>query len=101
MTRAAEILFAAISPGDEMRGSRSDLPPVADERLRSALRLVNEAEDLLSPGFGQPDERGGEAKLIEASRELEALRIFELPHDVVLAVAKTLRLIDPLTGRGG
>jgi hypothetical protein len=73
--QAADNLYAALHPGDETRGPRTDIPPELVTALQQAIAAFGRAEDALAPGIGQPDLQGGNAALREARDVLEPVEI--------------------------
>ena len=65
------------------------------------MNELNRAEDSLAPGIGQPDLAEGIRDVRAASDAIESTRslVPSMPHDVVVARADALRLLDVLTGR--
>jgi hypothetical protein len=101
VTRAADVLWEAVSPGDELGGPREDLEPFTDEKLREAVKLLNSAEDVLGAAIGPPDVSEGMKRVREASDTIELTQglVPQMPRDVVIARADALRLLDGVTGR--
>lgn len=101
VTRAADILWEAVSPGDELRGPREDLDPFVDEKLREAVKLLQRAEEFLGAAIGLINEVEGMKLVGEASDAIELTRglAARMPREVGVARADALRLLDALTGR--
>jgi hypothetical protein len=97
--RAAEELRAVLAPGE---GMREELDAYSADALDRALELLISAQDRLTNG--ERDlmviaEAIGEIR--EASDAIESTRglVRWMPHEVVLARADALRILDGVTGR--
>ncbi len=99
--KAADELHAAFYPGDELRGAREDVDSRAVEAADRIIALLNEAEDLLDPGIGEPQAAEGLAKVNEARDVLErflAVSMLGGIHELVRARADALRQMDAILG---
>jgi hypothetical protein len=93
--RIAEELWQVVSPGDQLHEPRLDVPPEADQHLRHGIALLGEAEKLLAPGIGRPDDAQGETVVRQAIQELElATKFGNLPRDVSQGRADAVRRLE-------
>lgn len=69
--RAADNLYAAVHPGDEVRGPRDDLPRELLIALQQSINALGRAADALAPGIGLPDVDTGSESLAQVREFLE------------------------------
>ena len=93
IAQAADLLHSTMYPGDEVRGRRTEVPSDLADDMDEAIRLLNDAEDLLDPGVGQPETEPGLAKLREAASKLGPVQGIFLPTDVSRAREDARNLI--------